>query len=288
MVARSSRWNSGVMWMSGALFSFTLTAVGARELSDSLHTFQTLFFRSLIGLLLLLPIFLYSGAYRQPLTQNLTLHGLRNVFHFLGQFGWFFGIGLLPLAEVFALEFTVPIWTLIIAAIFLKEPLTKSKLVAVCFGLIGVLVIVRPGLDIIDPASFVVIGAAMGYAVAYVVTRSLAQVDSPIRILFFMCAMQLPVALFCALPVWRSLQMMDWFWCFVVALTALTAHFCIAKAMQQIEAGVVVTLDFLRLPLIAFIGVVFYHEGFDWWILLGGGLMLVGNIINIRGQRAGE
>ena len=287
MMDRPTGWNSGVIWMSGALLSFTFTAIGARELSDSLHTFQTLFFRSLIGLLLLVPIFIYTGAYRQALTQNLTLHGVRNAFHFLGQYGWFLGIGLLPLAEVFALEFTVPIWTLIVAAIFLKEPLTKSKLVAVGFGLIGVLVIVRPGLEIIDPASFIVIGAAMGYAVAYVATKPLAQVDSPIRILFFMCAMQLPVAFFCALPVWQSLQMIDWFWCFVVALTALTAHFCIAKAMQQIEAGVVVTLDFLRLPLIALIGVVFYHEGFDWWILLGGGLMLMGNIINIRGQRAG-
>ncbi len=110
-----------VAWMTGTLLSFSLMAVCARELSGAIATHQTLFFRSAIGLACISLIILVSKERVKLQTNRLGLHTLRNVFHFAGQYGWFLGIGLLLLAEVFALEFTVPIWTLIVAAISLSR-----------------------------------------------------------------------------------------------------------------------------------------------------------------------
>ncbi|MCW8904293.1 DMT family transporter [Sedimenticola sp.] len=275
-----------VLWMMGALFSFCLMAVGARELSGEIDTFQTLFFRSLIGLIFITLIIYSTGRVALFSTRRGALHIGRNLFHFGGQYGWFTGIGLLPLAEVFALEFTVPIWTLLFAALFLKEGLTAKKILAILFGIAGVLVIVRPGSEIFDLASLIVIAAAICYSVAHVSTKALSNTDHPLTVLFYMCLVQLPVGLLLSLSSWRLPDPLQWLWLLLVGVTALTAHYCITRAMQLSEAGIVVTLDFLRLPLIAVVGVLFYHEPFDVALMLGAGLMLLGNLLNVYQQKA--
>lgn len=274
-----------VLWMVGTLLSFCMMAVGVRELSGAINTFQTLFFRSLIGLLVITGVILWTGKLTHFSTRRATLHISRNIFHFGGQYGWFTGIGLLPLAEVFALEFTVPIWTLLFAALFLKEGLTLHKGVAILFGMAGVLVIVQPGSEIFDVTALIVIAAAICYAISHVSTKALSDTESPLAVLFYMCLVQLPIGLLFSLASWRMPEPLQWFWLLVVGATALTAHYCITRAMQLSEAGIVVTLDFLRLPLIGVVGILFYNEAFDLALMLGAALMLVGNLINIYQQK---
>ncbi len=185
---------------------------------------------------------------------------MRNIFHFVGQYGWFLGLGLLPLAHVFALEFTVPLWTLIIAALFLKEGITIKKTIAVFFGVAGVLVILKPGIEIIEPASLIVLVAAIGYSVSHVTTKSLSNTEDTLTVLFYMCLIQLPIGLLLTIHDWVFPDLKQWLWLGVVGITALTGHYCITNAMKLAEAGIVVTLDFLRLPLIAVAGVIFYNE----------------------------
>lgn len=271
-----------IAWMAGALLSFCAMAVGARELSGDVSVFQTLFFRSAIGLLCVSSILVLSKRHETIRSNRLRLHGTRNLFHFAGQYGWFLGIGLLPLAEVFALEFTVPIWTLLVASVFLKEKITATKIVAVFLGLVGVVIIARPGSAIIDPASLVVLGAALCYAVSHTCTKSLSTTESAISILFYMCLIQLPIALLLSIPGWMWPDGSQWIWLIVIGITALSAHYCMAKAMLFAEVTTVVTIDFLRLPLIAFIGVLLYEEQFQISLMVGGALMLTGNLLNIR------
>lgn len=275
---------NAVFWMLGTLASFSLMAIGVRELSGEISVFQTLFCRSVIGLLCI-TVIIFVAKHNAPSshvkTERLGLHFFRNVFHFGGQFGWYWGIGLLPLAEVFALEFTVPIWTLLIATLFLGENLTGRKLLSMTLGLVGVLVIVKPGLAIVDPASLVVLGAAICYAVSHSTTKSLSQSESPITILFYMCLIQLPIGLLLA---WNEMiwpTMIQWVWLIIIGGTALTAHFCMTKALQRAEVSLVVTMDFLRLPFIAMMGVLLYSESFQISLLVGGLLMLLGNLIAV-------
>ncbi|WP_339671265.1 DMT family transporter [Dasania marina] len=272
-------------WMLGAVLSFCFMAIGARELSGDLATAQILFFRSTIGLLVIASLILRLGKPQYFKTQLLKRHCLRNGFQFLGQYGWFLSIGLLPLAEVFALEFTVPFWVLIIAAVFLKEQLTFRKMLAVALGLLGVVIIVQPGVALVDSASLIMLGAAVGYAVAHVTTKSLTQTEHPLTIMFYMCLLQWPIGLALSLPQWLWPHGQQILWILIVGLTALTANYCLARAMLCAEVGTVVTIDFLRLPAIAIVGVVFYDEGFELALLIGGSIMLLGNLLNAKGLR---
>ncbi|MFN3014511.1 DMT family transporter [Vibrio coralliilyticus] len=269
------------IWMTGALVSFSFMAVGARELSGHVDTFLVLFFRSLIGLIIVSLLIVKSGQFRLFRTQRMGLHTLRSVFHFGGQYGWFVGIGLLPLAEVFAIEFTVPLWTLLIACLFLGEKLNVRKVSAITFGFAGVWMIVQPGTEIVNLAAIIVLGAAIGYSIAHVTTKSLSSTEHPLTILFLMCMTQLPIGLGMSLSEWQLPSGWQWVWIAVVGITALTAHFCITKAMQYAEASVVVTMDFLRLPVIAAVGIVLYSESFEASLILGSLLMLSGNLLNL-------
>lgn len=271
-----------VAWMTGTLLSFSLMAICARELSEEIATPQILFFRSAIGLVCISIILLVSKECVKIHTNRLGLHTLRNIFHFAGQYGWFLGITLLPLAEVFALEFTVPIWTLIVAALALGEKITARKVAAIILGTLGVVIILQPGFAIIDAASFIVLASAICYAVSHTTTKSLSSSDSAMSILFYMCLIQLPIGLFLSLSSWVWPVGLQWLWLLIIGLTALSAHYCMVKAMQYTEATTVVTLDFLRLPLIALVGVLLYSEQLEFSLLIGGLLMLIGNIVSLK------
>jgi len=271
-------------WLAGSLSSFSLLAVGARELSGEISIFQSLFSRSVIGVVYISLILYFSKQKFSIHTDKIKLHSIRNFFHFAGQYGWFVGIGLLPLAEVFALEFTAPIWTLIIAGIVLGEKINSRKLIAVLLGLFGVLVITKPGIEVIDAASFIVLGAAVCFAVTLVCTKSLSSSESPVLILFYMSLIQLPIGFVLALSTWVWPTPEQWLWLIIIGFTALSAHYCLSKAMQYAEVSMVVTVDFLRLPLIALVGVFLYAEEFEISLLLGGLLMVIGNLVSLSNK----
>jgi len=271
------------LWMSGTLVSFMAMAIGGRQLSGQLTTFQILFFRSFVGLLII-GFLLWRSNWQQIFTKHFKIHAVRNIAHFGGQFGWFYGIAFIPLAEVFALEFTVPVWTALLATVLLGERITRGRSTAIVFGIMGVIIILRPGLAVVNPASLAVLGGALGYALSHTLTRRLAQVDTPLTILFYMTLMQLPLGFVTSIPDWNIPSAVMFPWIIAVGVTALSGHYCMARALAIADAIFVVPLDFLRLPLIAGIGALIYHEPLDWLVLVGGAVMFSGNLINIKAE----
>lgn len=272
------------LWMVGALFSFMAMGVSGRELSSELGTFQILFFRSLVGLVVVM-ILLQRQGWHHARTRQPGLQLLRNLAHYGGQYGWFYGIALIPLAEVFAIEFTVPIWTAVLAPLILKERLSGPRLVAVGFGITGMLIILRPGMSVIHPASLVVLAGALGYAITHTLTRKLTTTDTPLAVLFYMTTIQLPLGLLASWSDWVNPSPMLWPWVVVVGVTALSAHYCLTRALSLSDAMVVVPMDFLRIPLIALVGYLVYQEPLDGFVLGGALVMLTGNLINIRAEQ---
>ncbi|NJN16677.1 MAG: DMT family transporter [Oscillochloris sp.] len=272
--------------MAGALFSFMAMAIAGRQLSADLTTFQILFFRSAIGLIVVVGLLLRGS--RRFASNRLGLHLLRNVAHFGGQYGWFYGLAFIPLAQVFAIEFTVPIWTALMAVPFLGERLSRPRMAAVGLGVIGLLLILRPGLDAVHPAALAVLGGAVLFAISNIATKKLAASEAPLTILFYMTFVQLVLSLFPAISDWILPAAWMWPWLLVVGLSALSAHYCMASAFALADATVVVPMDFLRLPLIALVGAIFYGEPLEWLVLVGGALMLFGNWINIQAERRRE
>jgi len=268
-------------WMCGALVSFIAMAIAGRELSAELTTFEILFFRSLVGLVAVVIVLRRSG-WAQVRTRVFGTHLIRNVTHFAGQYGWFYGIALIPLTEVFAIEFTVPIWTAILATIMLGERMNRLRVVAIAVGFTGILVILRPGIAIVSPATLAVVGGALAYAFSHVFTKRLAGTQTPLCILFYMTVIQLPLGLVTALPHWTWPSTRLYPWVAVVALTALSAHYCLARAFRLADATVVMPLDFLRLPLIAVIGLFLYGEPLNVWVFAGAAIVLAGVWLNLK------
>lgn len=268
-----------VLWMMGAIISFCLMAVGARELSGQVDTFEVLTLRGLVGLIIVMGVIYWR---RQPelfVTQRTKTHLVRNLFHFYGQASWFFALGMIPLAQVFAIEFTVPLWVLFLSAIFLAERITWRKVLAISFGMAGVLAVVRPESQGLSTGMLVMLFGAIGFAAAVIYNKRLVSTEHPLTIVFYMTLMQIPISAMLTGGDWTMPSMIDWLWIVVVGVMAISAHFCLSSAMQTAEISSIIALDFLRLPLVALLGMLLYGEVFDWWVVLGGGLMIIGNMI---------
>ena len=268
------------LWMIGVLVSLSGMAVAGRELSSELNAFQISFTRSLFCLIALIIILCFIG-FNKVTTTKPKLHLLRNTIHFGGQTGWFYGVAFLPLADVFAIEFTAPIWTALLAVIFLKEPLTSYRTLSIFLGFAGIMIILRPGINIIQPAALIVLFATFCFASTYVFTRHMSSTESPLTIIFYMNLIQLPIGLLTSLHDWNYPSMQSWPWVLLLGLTGLGSHFCFAHAFRHADAIVVTPLDFLRLPLIALIGWTFYNESWDLLIFLGGTIIFSGNLLNL-------
>jgi len=275
-----------VLWMTGALLSFSAMAVSIRELSRALGILEILALRSTLGLAVLTALALLRPELRRAIpTRHIWLHLMRNGVHFAAQVAWATSLTLLPLATVFALEFTTPAWTALLAVLFLHERLTLSRIGAVVLGFVGVLVIIRPGLESFRPAALLVLAAAFGYGITLTATKRLTATETTFGIVFWMNLMQLPMNLAGSDPLFAlklgTAQILP-----VIGLgvAGLTSHYCLSNAFRSGEATVVVPLDFLRIPLIALVGWWLYGEPLDIFVFAGAGLIISGVLWNLRAE----
>ncbi|TXB67552.1 DMT family transporter [Paracoccus aurantiacus] len=273
--------------MIGSLASFIAMAVASRELSSNLSTFQILFFRSVVGVFVIAVLARRLWPEMRHL-RSLPLNALRNVVHFSAQYCWTLGVALLPLTEVFALEFTMPVWVAIFAFLILGEPLTRPRIAAIAVSFLGVMLILRPGVEVLDPASFIVLLAAAGYGMSAVLVKRLTRTNTPGVIVAWMVLMQLPMGLVFATFDWRPVEAGNLPWIILAGLCGLSAHFTMARAFQTLDVSVAIPIDFLRVPLIAIVGYLLYGETVGPWLLVGVAMILSANYFALRaeGRRA--
>lgn len=271
------------LWMSGAILSFSSMAVAGRELSGAFDTFEIMLYRSLIGFVIVCVIAL---AFRRTGTihpRRLPLHGIRNLAHFIGQNLWFFALTVIPLAQVFALEFTAPVWVVLLSPLILGERLTATRLLAALIGFAGILIVARPTPETINIGIIAAAIAAICFAFTGMFTKKLTRSEPILSILFWLTVFQAAFGLICAgydldiaLPGPASLPFIV-----IVGVGGLLAHFCITKALSLAPATIVMPVDFIRLPVIAIVGMLLYKEELDWYVFLGAAVIFAGNYINI-------
>jgi len=270
--------------MGGALLSFSVTAVAVRALAPAFSVFEMLAIRNAAGIVILLVLAGLKLELRAGLKpRRFRLHLARNVLHFLGTDGWAFSLTLLPLATVFALEFTTPAWVALLAIPLLQERMTAGRLVAVLLGFAGVLIILRPGVETLQPASLLMLGVAFSFALVAIMTKHLTRTESTFSILFFMNLLQLPMNLAgVSRAFWTAIQPGHVLPIIGICLGGLLSHFCLTNAYRQGDATMVVPLDFLRIPLIAFVGWQLYGEALDPYVFLGSACIVVGLIYSLN------
>jgi drug/metabolite transporter (DMT)-like permease len=270
------------LWMAGWLALMLIVAIAGREAMRELNVFQLMLMRSGIGLCLLYPLIYRSGGFAVVKTSRLPQHIARNSIHFCAQLGWFYALTLIPIGQVVAIEFTMPIWTAILAAMFLGERITVWKLAAIVLGLLGVIVIVRPATGEINPGQLIALAAAVGFGISIAMVKSLTRTEQTLAIIFWMLAVQAAASLLPALYVWTWPSLTIWGWGVVIAFCGTFSHYCMARALLHADATVVIPMDFLRVPLTAAAGWLIYSERLDAFTLLGAALILTGNLLNLK------
>lgn len=271
------------MWMSGAIASFTLMAVAGRAVSLELDTFEIMMYRSFVGVFLIAICLSVLGKWHQIELANFRLHVTRNAFHFAGQNLWFYALTAIPLAQVFALEFTSPLWVLVLSPLVLGERLTRVRAFSATLGFIGILIVARPSPETINAGTIAAAVSAIGFAGTMMFTKKLTQRTTLASILLFLTVLQslfgIAFAGFdgdVALPSVAATP-----WLIVIGICGLMAHFCITSALAIAPATVVTPIDFTRLPIIAIIGALFYQEPIDLLVILGAIVIFGANYLNI-------
>ncbi|KAA2237292.1 DMT family transporter [Salinarimonas soli] len=273
-------------WMAGTLVSFSALAVSIRELQGRFSVFEMLSLRNAAGLAILLGLALARPDLRATLRpRRVPLQVFRNVVHFGGTYAWAVGVTVLPLALVFALEFTTPIWVAGLAVLVLGERLTGPRIAAIALGFLGVIVILRPGASGLQIGALLVLFAAMAFGVTTISTKALTRTESTFAILVWMNALQLPMNLAGADPLfWTRIPDAPLLPVLGICVLGLSAHWCLTNAYRYGDAILVVPLDFLRVPLIAIVGFALYAERLDPFLFAGAGLIIAGILWNLRAE----
>ena len=210
--------------MAGWLACIVVLTVAGREATSRISVFQVMELRSLMGIVLLYPLIRHGGGFRAMKTQHLKRHVLRNIVHFGAQCCWLLALTLIPLAQVISIEFTMPIWTAILAVAFLGERMGVWKTTAVVLGLVGVVVIVRPFGGEVSPGQLIALAAAVGYAISVTLVKSLTRTDRVIVIMFWMVVIQSALGLIPAIIFWQWPSAYVWGWLVVIGFCGTYSH----------------------------------------------------------------
>lgn len=282
-VAASTDTLRGAMWMLGTILSFTVMAVSGREAATQLDTFELMTYRSAIGAVIVLAVIAATGRWSAVRTRHPRTHVLRNIAHFTGQNLWFYAVAAIPLAQVFALEFTTPLWVIVLSPLLLGERLTRTRGFCAAMGFVGILIVARPGASGLNAGIITAASAAIFFALTIMTTKRLTRTDTILCILFYLTTLQLAFGLAItvvdgdiAVPDLTILP-----YVVAVGLGGLLAHFCYTKALSLAPATVVSPIDFARLPTVAIVAWLLYSETIDIWVFVGAAIIFVGNYVNI-------
>jgi drug/metabolite transporter (DMT)-like permease len=275
---------AATIWMLGSVVAFTAMAIAGREAAAFHDTFEIMLWRSAIGFLIVITVAGLAGRLAEVRRDRLGQHLVRNIFHFTGQNLWLWSLGLIPLAQVFALEFTSPLWVILLSPLLLGDRLTAPKLTAAGLGFAGIWIVAHPDFSNPDPGVLAAAGSAVCFAATLLMTKMLTRGESIVSILFWLTLMQTGFGFATAMAdgrmIWPTAESAPLLG--LIGICGLTAHLCLTTALSLARASVVVPVDFLRLPLITVVGVLFYDEPLALSVMIGGALILGANWINLR------
>ena len=274
-------------WMMGAVVSFTAMAVAGRELQAGMNTFEVMLYRSAIGFAIVVLLARVSDeGFAQLKSAHMGMHLKRNLVHYTGQNLWFFAVVQIPLSQLVALEFTNPIWVALLAPLLLGERMTRPRLVGALIGFLGVIVVAQPGRAPLEAGHVAALIAAVLFALNTIFTKQIMRHDSVLCVLFWMTLLQGVASLVLSLPggiPGPTLGNLPWI--LVVGITGLSAHYSLTSALGYAPASIVAPMEFVRLPFIALVGMWVYGEPLRLAVFVGAGLIIAGNLVNVRGER---
>ena len=259
------------MLLSGILFVGVTGIV--RYLGNEMNPIQAAFIRYAFGIALVIPVILRLGL-PSLLTARIRMHAARGLVHGIGVMLWFYAMSRLPIAEVTALGFTTPIFTAAGAMLILGERVKNYRVAGILLGFIGAMIVLRPGLRIIDFGAVAMLFAAPLFACSLLLAKVATKTESSsviVALLSVFCTLTL---LPLALVYWRTPTMEEWSLLFLTAIFATLGHYFLTRAFQSAELSALQPFAFLQLVWATLLGLVVFSEQPDLWLWLGAGLIV--------------
>lgn len=277
----------GAAWMvMGGVF-LVLMAIDIRHLAPKFNVMEMIFIRSAISLCFMLP-WAYKAGLMGLKTRRIGLHVFRNAIHYIGNLGWFLGVTLVKLADLSALQFTIPLFTIVMAALILHEKVGPHRWIATAIGFAGALIIIRPGYIPIETGTIAVVLSAFFYACSQIATKKLSDTDSPNLVIFYMGAVFVPISFGPAMLVWVTPGWQDAVPFLILGATGYMAHFCIIRSFTAADASFVTLFDFMRLPVSVAFGFVLFGEATEAWTWVGAGIIFCATYYITRRETRGR
>lgn len=269
------------LWM--VFFCMTMACLSGmiRHLSGEVPALEMVFFRNFFGLLFILPIIAIAGFHRLK-TKRLKLHGLRAIFGTAAMSCWFVGVTLIPLSQATALNFSVPMFTTVGAALVLGERFRLHRMVALCVGFLGAIVILRPGIETIEPGALIVLASSLFIAGAVLSVKHLSSTEHPAAIVFYMGLFMTPLSLVGASSVWVWPAFEHYPWLVAMGGVACLGQIGMANAMKAADASVSMPFTFTHMIFASFIGYFFFGEIVDGWTWAGSAIVFGATLYIVR------
>jgi len=261
------------LWMTTAVALFSLMTILLRLLTaDDMPIHQMIFVRGVISMLLLAPWLARQGL-NSLATRRFSMLMGRGALTSMGLVTWIYALAYIPLAEAVALHFTLPLFGIVLAVVFLHEKIDAHRWIATTVGFCGALVILQPGVAAFDAISLLVLFSALNYAGTGVVTKVLVRTETSAAIVFYVSAFTAVAFAIPCLFDWAAPTLIQWIMLIGIGALNVAAQSCMNRAFTYADASFVLPFDFLRLPFAAVAGFILFAELPDLWTLLGAAII---------------
>ena len=245
---------------------------GIKLLSQDLNPFMIAFYRCLFGVIIMLPFMIYNypDAWK---THNIKLQFVRSAINVYSMISWFTAIGTLQLEKAAAIGFTTPLFTTILAIIFLGEVIRIQRITALIVGFIGILVVIRPGYIPFESGALWLLSAAITFSIVIIIVKKLTEKDSSLTTAFYQMAFMVPPTFFIALFFWESININQFLLFIFVAIAGFITQFSFAQCLKMAETTFIMPIQFTKLIWLSLIGYFFFMEVPDIWTWIGASII---------------
>jgi drug/metabolite transporter (DMT)-like permease len=272
----------GIGWMTLAAAGYAVTAVSVRMLGGDFSAMEIVFWRTVIALAMLGPWLAARSRLRWLGMRKMPGYLVRSLFTLLAMGSTYYALARMPIADVYALQFTLPLFAIVLSIIALGERASATTWLACAAGFAGTVVVLRPGLATIDVASAAALASAVFYAVTNVMVKVLVRRDGADLVttygnLFLLPLSAVPTLYAWTTPEWRHLP-----WILALGTVTTLAQFALAKAVAAADARIVWPFDFLRLPFTVVAGYLLFGELPSLWTWIGAAIIFAAAYAVIR------
>jgi drug/metabolite transporter (DMT)-like permease len=274
-----SRSQNAIVLMLWAMFCLSVMNVTLRILCKDMHFTQIVVLRHLCSIAIVLAWTAWLARGRPDFkSRRMSGHFWRATFGICAMEMWFYSITIMPLTIATALSFSTPIFSTILAIIFLGEKAGIRRWSAIMTGFIGMLIILRPDINGISNEGWIVIGASLLMAGSGVMVKSLTSSEKPETIVFYMAVFMLIWSLPPAFPHWQAFTLEQFGLAFIIGLCSTSAHLLMARAFMSTELVVLMPFDFMRLVFTAILAYLFFGEMVDSYTILGSAVIVISTV----------